>query len=310
MSWELAIIDWKMEEHVPLEVFDFNLDIDFETAYAMISNEQEVAKVHSEKDLRHNKGEHILNAEEHKFLAEEQIDPMHVAHEHDVFGHDVIADMHGMSQPGLLSAFESHAIESFLDSLISPGGKSEKPALEHLPELHFGAIEGATEAHEEQQVPPNTAKRPPKLAAAESTDTLAEYSGISGEYKPESLSFPEIAISDSEVPAELAKEPAKLKKWKHVALEKKRRDVIKDGFDNLIALIRYPRLEQDQIMSLKAGGSEENIASANKRIKVHKTTSKRIPKHVLLNYIIEDIEYLVLANKELENMIKALDENG
>ncbi|GAV48874.1 hypothetical protein ZYGR_0N02790 [Zygosaccharomyces rouxii] len=149
-------------------------------------------------------------------------------------------------RPQLLSAYESNAIEHFLDSLISHNHAREKEEQESL-------------------------KR----------DSPA----ISTAYRPPTVEIPEITIGDSDIPAEIRNDPSKVKKWKHVEIERIRRNQIKKTFDELIGMTRYPR------------------GSGNNKI-VKPKGDKRVPKHTLLSYVVEDIRSIIQANEKLETMLR------
>lgn len=150
------------------------------------------------------------------------------------------------SRPQLLSAYESNAIEHFLDSLISQSHAREK---------------------EEQE--------PFKRDASPYNATC----------KPPTVEIPEITIADSDIPVEIRNDSGKVKKWKHVEIERIRRNQIKKTFDQLIGMTRYPRGH-----------------GCNKIVKP--SGDKRVPKHTLLNYIVEDIRSILQANEKLEAVLK------
>lgn len=91
--------------------------------------------------------------------------------------------------------------------------------------------------------------------------------------------IPEISIQETEIPNDILNDKNKVKKWKHLNLEKKRRNKINTLFKSLTSFIKYPRIDQK---------SQSTV---------------RTPKHVLLNYILEDIYSLTNANKTLEQII-------
>lgn len=149
-------------------------------------------------------------------------------------------------RPQLLSTYESNAIEHFLDSLISQNHAREKEKQESLKE---------------------------------------ESSYISAPYKAPTVEIPEIIIDDSHIPVEIQNDASKVKKWKHVEIERIRRNQIKKTFDQLIGMTRYPR-----------GCGKNKVLKPN--------SDKRVPKHTLLGYVVEDIRSILQANERLEALLR------
>ncbi|GAV53787.1 hypothetical protein ZYGR_0AK02890 [Zygosaccharomyces rouxii] len=148
-------------------------------------------------------------------------------------------------RPQLLSAYESNAIEHFLDSLISQNHAREK---------------------EEQE----SKKDSPYVSVT---------------YRPPVVEIPEITIADSDIPVDIQHDASKVKKWKHVEIERIRRNQIKKTFDQLIGMTRHPR-----------GSGSNKIVKPN--------SDKRVPKHTLLGYVVEDIRSILQANEKLEALLR------
>ncbi|AAS54548.1 AGR059Cp [Eremothecium gossypii ATCC 10895] len=264
------------------ELLDVDLDIDFETAYNMIYGTVE--------------------------LLEEEGLPLHgcdgtfgdAGLQFGESGRDELGlddgGVRGMLPHNLLSVDESYAIENFLNSLM-PSPKSTLPA----PQLHLDESTLQTEPSLS-----HTAFSPPSLTPATlSQPTLPEpvsEDANNDDYRPNPISLPEIKIPEHEIPNEIRSNRAKVRRWKHVYCEKQRRTIFRQAFDDLISMVRFPRPTDLEISCLRGprACTEDRV-----RKKRAPGDGKRIPKHVLLRYIAEDIELLLLANRELENLLSA-----
>ncbi|SCV00224.1 LAME_0G08372g1_1 [Lachancea meyersii CBS 8951] len=330
-----------------LNVLDYDLDIDFETAYEMINNDDQLDKIH------HNHNHNMpfesemerWNTSETRGQKRNAEDRTNGAPTESVG----LASLEHTRSAGLLSEFESSAIENFLDSLISigekndsswprlptfPWGKHEEnnhlqKALGGLDDLessghstHFGnsamPSAGANTCRPNHEVSRDPHANVPVTAVHSSATANKEISiTTTGQvadknapalltYAPAILKSPEIIVLDSEIPSEVRNNPVKRKKWKHVALEKKRRNAIKEYFDDLVELIQFPRPAAGESITSQSEDTEEGFKSdRKKRIKKDRPTDKRIPKHVLLNYLIEDMNSVLQANRSLEETLKS-----
>ncbi|SCU86122.1 LANO_0C06810g1_1 [Lachancea nothofagi CBS 11611] len=353
-----------MENNHLLDVFDYDLDIDFETAYEMINNEDLNAKSNNNNHMAIDPEVDRWSTSDTCGMKRES-DGVNGAHLNE---HALGLEL--TNRPGLLSEFESSAIENFLDSLVSSNNTSAKRSKEWLPQqqhlkpvweevgsvisasrsLGDGHISGK-QASSEFKVSQaavdgkpvnsvngfgttNSFKNPllpisalgPGLGRSGSEKALdavtiaqplpaldvnpqstpdTSLRTMSVNYKPAQIKSPEITILDSEVPLDVRGDPAKRKKWKHVALEKKRRNAIKEFFDDLVELVQFPRSvvqEAQKFHPVNWGLDVEH--AGGKKMKGGKPTDKRIPKHVLLNYLIEDMDVILRANRSLEAMLE------
>lgn len=290
-----------------LDIFDFDLEIDFETAYEMINNEDQNSKHTTGRPLVENEVDRWSMSD--ASLVKREIDPLraHLDGSHKDIEVEHLRRKSEAHRAGLLSEFESTAIEQFLDSLVAGDGKPLKdsfsPAWDELPRgLHQDPCEKPSIHNQEFIHKPEST--PGLHIGGEQKRSKERTSIVPANYAPAVIKSPDITVSDSEVPVDLQNDPIKRKQWKHVVLEKKRRNAIKVNFDDLIKLIRFPRMSvmASQEAQLKERSPDENVP--RKKLKPDRTPNKRIPKHVLLNYIIEDMELLSQANKSLEALLE------
>lgn len=249
-----------------LDLFDLDNDndIDFETAYKMISNFDDVASSLNDGvlpklgfgSLEKADGEQFgLNQTDQNELPEMQRQHQQYWHHQESpersrkeTQHEHLDSANDPSRrPQLLSVYESNAIEHFLDSLVSQNNVTG------WDEQGWG----------------REALSPP----------LEDFS-----YHPPPVEIPEITLADSDIPPEIQDNPSKVKKWKHVEIERIRRNQIKKTFDQLIGMTRYPR------------GHGHRVGKPS--------SDKRIPKHTLLNFIVEDIRLILRANESLESLLR------
>ncbi|AGO13922.1 AaceriAGR059Cp [[Ashbya] aceris (nom. inval.)] len=266
------------------ELLDVDLDIDFETAYNMIYGTVEQLE---EEGLPLHGCEGAFGDAGLQFGESGR----------DELGLDD-GGVRGMLPHNLLSVDESYAIENFLNSLM-PSPKSTLPASSlHLdePTLHTEPTLSHTD-FSPPSLPPVTLSQPtlsrPTLAQPAAEDA-------NDDYQPKPISLPEIKIPENAIPNEIRSNRAKVRRWKHVYCEKQRRTIFRQAFDDLISMVRFPRPTDAEISCLKGACAEDRV-----RKKRAPGDGKRIPKHVLLRYIAEDIELLLLANRELENLLAA-----
>ncbi|SJM84096.1 uncharacterized protein ZBIST_1456 [Zygosaccharomyces bailii] len=238
-------------------------DIDFETAYKMISNFDDATSSLNDDILpklgfgnmeKVDAAQFALNqTDQHELPDLQRQHQEHWHHNEPLEGvlKDIQTD-HSTSasepdnRPQLLSVYESNAIEQFLDSLVSRN---------NVTEWEEGAIR--------EKEPSNS----------------EDYS-----YHPPPVEIPEITLTDSDIPGEIRNNPRMVKKWKHVEIERIRRNQIKKTFDQLIGMTRYPR------------GHGKTVGKPH--------GDKRIPKHTLLNFIVEDIRLILQANQRLELLLR------
>ncbi|KAG0661951.1 hypothetical protein C6P45_001240 [Maudiozyma exigua] len=180
----------------------------------------------------------------------------------------------------LLSTFESTAIENFLDSLVSNqkdnGQKNHggpNSPIKHDNHNNLVAIPLADIPQDEPKLKPAKVTKVKEIVNTKSDDV--SYLTINNDYIPPKIDIPEITVPDSEIPANLINDEKKIKKWKHVQVEKARRNFTKQSFDDLTDLIS----------------------------KDIETSSKRVPKYILLNAIVDDIKDILKANHKLEQML-------
>ncbi|CAL9735107.1 hypothetical protein MOSE0_G07184 [Monosporozyma servazzii] len=213
----------------------------------------------------------------------------------------------------LLSPFEANAIEKFLDNLIYndvpnvnninnnlssnvvPSSKKKRmltrikanskitkdlpisKPIEHIP-LPSISIK------KESLTPATT------VSVASSTTTIASDSPennvqkdpviIDHEFIPQKIELPEISLDVMDYPDRLLHntDSTQFKKWKHVEIEKMRRNQTKKTFDQLISM-------------------------NNKHSKQVNHSSKRVAKYSLLNQIKEDINNIIKVNQYLQDII-------
>ncbi|AMD18937.1 HBR036Cp [Eremothecium sinecaudum] len=255
------------------ELFDVDLDIDFETAYNMISGD--VLPAAGQEPIHGTEGSQFVTKEDLGDWA---------GCSQDRESHSLVDDMRfvGSFPPGLLSVDESYAIENFLDSLIpsSSGTMLQNPP--STSPFTITTTNGNSDSFS-------------RLRAQAQQDILE-----SGNYHPKPVALTEISVPENLIPTEIRSSKAKLRRWKHVYCEKQRRLMFKQAFDELIAMVRFPRPAECDIVKLHEIKNGRRIRDKNMR---EPGDGKRIPKHMLLKYIVEDIELLILANKELEKLI-------
>lgn len=179
------------------------------------------------------------------------------------------------ARPELLSTYESNAIEHFLDSLISQNNSAARKNLEET--INMAELEIPGGSREKDFI--NQSSKNIKESVRP-----APFSNSFDAYNPPIVEIPDIAISDSDIPSSILSNPLLLKKWKHVEVERLRRNNTKRTFDELISMTRYPR------------GQNGKIGKPN--------TEKRIPKHTLLNFIVEDMKSILKANEQLEVLLQ------
>lgn len=197
----------------------------------------------------------------------------------------------------LLSTFESTAIEHFLDTLITnepindvnivetenktkqPIESSEQPTTPSVRSNSSSIIpEPQTESNDKIWT-----RNAEKVSVEDNNDASIKDNTsqndshlVDIDYIPSKIDIPDIRIDDSDIPPEAEKDPALLKKWKHVQVEKIRRDQTKILFNELVGLLR--------------DGIDGH--------------GKRVPKYLLLSGIVKDIKGLVSANRELEQIFQ------
>ncbi|CEP63249.1 Ino2p LALA0_S07e05842g [Lachancea lanzarotensis] len=330
-----------METDNLLDVFDYDLDIDFETAYEMVNNDDQLDKMH----LNHNAS--TIDAAVDQWSPSEHGGLKRELNDATDNGSLTLAGLEHTAMPGLLSAFESSAIEKFLDSLVTTSGKAAaswsglpNPAWakngehDHHVRKHLSHLDDLESPKRLGSFALNTV---PPISLSQSNDVSTNQCGskevILGEhpsaelnqvahetvtdihpkesvssssvYAPEVLKSPEILVLDSEIPLEIRNDPTKRRKWRHVALEKKRRNAIKEYFDDLVELIHFPRSVPSEMEDVEDGKPK----GSKKRSKKDRPADKRIPKHVLLNYLIEDMNSVLQANQKLEEQLKSFRES-
>ncbi|CCC68457.1 hypothetical protein NCAS_0B03730 [Naumovozyma castellii] len=289
----------------PLDMFDFDAEIDFETAYQMLSNLDEswvplhdTGPIALGKDPNqphftnefddfdklfpqnasydHKKENDILNGTagmyDHSISNHDVLHHNHIPHQtHSIdksplLIHDQFSK-YDTESPGLLSTFESNAIENFLDNLITRDNVT--PPLPLVPELRHPPSTDNEVSSSAEFIYRETSEEK-ELSLEETNDE---------EYRPAELRLPEIVVPDTDIPESIKDDAVKLKRWRHVEVEKVRRNLTKKAYEDLIGMIRKPRNEN----------------------------GKRIPKYVLLNHIVEDIKGIKKANRKLENILNAMN---
>lgn len=187
----------------------------------------------------------------------------------------------------LLSAFESTAIENFLDSLIDNQNanfvEQEETVPTKSPPLNPTPVVQKTEVTNPLDV--NHDVTPQESADATPAEKEISEPSIAPfvpfnipkprDYVPPPLELPDIIIPDSDIPQNILSNEAKTKKWRHVQVEKIRRNYTKSSFEELTSML-----------SKKVGDN-----------------SKRVPKYLLLNAVVDDIKNILTANVELEKRV-------
>ncbi|SCU90277.1 LADA_0F02960g1_1 [Lachancea dasiensis] len=352
-----------MENNHLLDIFDYDLDIDFETAYEMINNEDQLkARVHHNNHMGGTMDvDHWSTSDGRGKLREGESLPLSIRMDDIQDHHSRLSGFESTSllsyhnghnhhdQSGLLSEVESSAIESFLDSLIYNGVRpnkhprvsDHKPIVTEsrtsenresiMPKSIFTAM-GSHQGSDDAKAVITTLEtgqsnvRSPVPSRGHSEDNRTSESFTPGvycsgletlenqklplskcaSYQPAAIKSPDIVILDSEIPTDIRGDAAKCKRWKHVALEKKRRNAIKDYFDDLVKLIQFPRSAIDEAQSFYLINEKADAEGpAKKKSKDGKLSEKRIPKHVLLNYLLQDMDVLLTANQRMEAMLQS-----
>ncbi|SMN21119.1 similar to Saccharomyces cerevisiae YDR123C INO2 Component of the heteromeric Ino2p/Ino4p basic helix-loop-helix transcription activator that binds inositol/choline-responsive elements (ICREs) [Maudiozyma saulgeensis] len=182
----------------------------------------------------------------------------------------------------LLSTFESTAIENFLDSLVT----NQKNIIQEQATIKSPNVKNElqqnivdTPLQDVSRTEPSKVKEEeitkPSYQEEYASDEDTSYLLTPNDYIPPPLEIPEITILHAEIPPNLIGDEKKIKKWKHVQVEKARRDFTKRSFDNLTEML------------------SKDVES----------NTKRIPKYLLLNGIVDDIKSLLKANHQLEKML-------
>lgn len=266
-----------------VSILDFDMGIDFETAYNIIShganesssNDTHGLEIHTPSEFSIDRSiSHILGSNE-----QTSFDSILQQNETQYHNRQNAPDIQEFHQD-LLSVDESYIIESFLNSLVP----TEKPrdsnndlaTVEEVNNSFNDAIPGI-------------------IPDIESTIPTT----LQSEYVPKLVVLPEIPIPNTLIPDDIKNDPPKLRKWKHVYVERQRRDLIKKSFNDLVSLVRFPRPNPAELKKL--GFIENENRYKSNSIK-NLLVGKRVPKHVLLNFLIEDIELIILSNKQLENL--------
>lgn len=289
----------------PFSMFELDANMDFETAYQMISNFE---PMNDDKHFGIMEPDHLKA--DHQMAIESP-----VLKQDNVFAHtgDLLNFKHtSVIGNELLSTLESSAIENFLDNLISGDGTDRKEFSNQPPQE--GHFEQATQIHNEINIqhnvtinsdphfnhnnishhpvqpslhqthqshgPPMTHSLPTveeKVSTLEFINPPPEITKNmhNDEYNPPDLIFPDIRIEDDDIPPNVAQDIKLLKKWKHVEIEKLRRNHTKKMFDELTNMVRST--------SEKKG--------------------KRVPKHLLLSNVVKDIRELMAVNQQLEQIL-------
>lgn len=324
-------------------LFDMDLEgLDFETAYELIN---EKADHWSEMNDNLNIGlaeSQMFDNVSHqgpKSAVPSRPETPHAVQQPFHQGFEAVGNTH---TDELLSVNESHAIESFLDSLLT--ASPSKPinmsllsprTVSNIQSSGTGSISSPNFLFENQQLQQTdtrnyinkfaserktaihdaikeelTPKHTPDSnvdVSEDSKDNDVSDDGSSMElpmykslesYEPVEPKIPLVEIPEGIIPPGLKKNTAELRKWKHVYLEKQRRNTFKQEYDALIGLIKYPRPDWHSLKSSLP--KTKDVISLD--YKLPKKEGKRVPKHTLLNYIIQDIQLLLLANEELEKL--------
>lgn len=232
----------------------------------------------------------------------------------DLNHQDILLHNHLSSQgigDELLSACEANAIEQFLDNLLSndssqtvPSNVSvpssnvkhkhnnynnehikDEPIEKHVQPHNFTQKNDATLISIMDQIAKssdtvNTTKDSTTSDSEDITTLGINTKDIDTEYIPQPLNIPEITLDLLDFPEHLISKTDSLefKKWKHVEVEKLRRNQTKKAFDQLVSL-------------------------QNKYSKPLKKKSKRVAKYHLLTKVKNDIQNLIKANRLLEEII-------
>lgn len=267
-----------------LESFGLKNDqeIDFETAYKMISIfDNDLSRLHddsvfpkldyTETDELENmslsypmEGSNSHARSDHEHGERDETLKWRQQRDKDVVT-EHLSDEQTQAKANLLSRYESSAIEHFLDSLVFQDDAST------IPHQHNSTVSMADL---------NVTKETEKEESKYSTEVVSSLEV----YVPPVVEVPQLSIKDEDIPSDVLQDPARLRKWKHVESERLRRNSTKKIFDDLVAMTRYPRIGESKIVKPQA--------------------DKRVPKHTLLNYILEDLKMLLHANEELESLLR------
>lgn len=275
-------------------------DIDFETAYKMISNfDEEISSINDGITLPklnfgeladddtpaqttpivHQK-ERPSQQSEHEGTAEVSIPRIQSMHNapsqvpYSVLNAQKVHHNHVSTRPELLSTYESNAIEHFLDSLISQNNSAAPKNQEET--INMAELEIPDSSRGKEFIDQSSKNGKESVCPTPFSYSLDAYN-------PPIVEIPDISISDSEIPPTILSNPSQLKKWKHVEVERLRRNNTKRTFDELISMTRYPRGQNGKVSK--------------------PATEKRIPKHTLLNFIVEDMKSILQANEQLEILL-------
>lgn len=227
---------------------------------------------------------------------------------------DILLHNHLSSQgigDELLSACEADAIEQFLDNLLSNDSNQNVPSNVSVPSssvkhkhnnynskhIKNEPIERHLKSHNLTQKnnstlinnideivkssdTVNTIKDSTASESEDITTVSIANKDIDTEYIPQPINIPEITLDLLDCPEHLISRTDSLefKKWKHVEVEKLRRNQTKKAFDQLVSL-------------------------QNKYSKPVNNKSKRVAKYHLLTRVKNDIQNLIKANRLLEEII-------
>lgn len=292
-----------------LGILDLDNDIDFETAYQMLSSnfdDQLPAHMHestfsaaSPPLLAHELGvipsvatvqpSHVealpINPQIHHHPPNPHTGYLNHTSQQASMGFDhALGSKLSPSDSGLLSTNESNAIEQFLDNLISQDMMSSGTSVSPDANLHTKSpkkqhryietnqryMETAPRNHV-RELPASIAQLPSEFSTVEAHQPA----NSNNHYCPPPFSVPEIKIPDSEIPTNIEDDPVKIRKWKHVQMEKIRRVNTKEAFERLIKSVKTPPKEN----------------------------GKRIPKHILLTCVMNDIKSITNANETLQHIL-------
>lgn len=213
----------------------------------------------------------------------------------------------------LLSPFEANAIEKFLDNLIyndvPSANNSNKASSNVLPlskkKKKLTKIKAESKGLKDLSTLNNamdTVPPPQRLIKSEiltpattvnttsSSSTIISESPVNKEKKnaviidhefvPQKIALPEISLYMMDYPDRLIHntDSVQFKKWKHVEIEKMRRNQTKKTFDQLVSM-------------------------SNKYSKQKNQSSKRVAKYSLLNQIKDDINNIIKVNQYLQDII-------
>ncbi|CAI4058197.1 hypothetical protein SKDZ_04G3420 [Saccharomyces kudriavzevii ZP591] len=292
-----------------LGILDLDNDIDFETAYQMLSSnfdDQMPAHIHegtfstaSTPLLTHELGvvpnvatvqpSHMealpIDHQIHHATVNSQVHYLNHNPNQTTIGFEhTLGPKLSPSSSGLLSTNESNAIEQFLDNLISQDMMSSTTSIS--PDMHLHAKSpkkqhkyaetnqryvGTNSHNDARELPTNIVELPTEFTSRGEPHQPAN----NNYYNPPPFSVPEIKIPDSEIPANIEDDPVKIRKWKHVQMEKIRRINTKEAFEKLIKSVKTPPKEN----------------------------GKRIPKHILLSCVMNDIKSITNANETLQRIL-------